>query len=186
VRVFLAVDPGDACRHSIAGVVDSLRTTTSGVRWIREANLHLTMAFLGEVDESRLPEIFAATATVARRHGPFSATISGSGAFPDWHRVRVVWLGLRDAGSMVLLGSDLGEMCTRLGFPQRPFRAHLTLGRTTGPLSAEQKVTLRKALALHKTAAYQFAVSRVLVMKSALSPAGSVYSELASFPLGET
>ena len=144
------------------------------------------MAFLGDVDESRLPAIFAATAAVARRHSPFSATISGSGAFPDWHKVRVVWLGLRDADSMVLLGTDLGEMCTTLGFPQRPFRAHLTIGRTTGPLSAEQKVTLRKALALHKAAAYQFDVSRVLVMKSELSPAGSLYSELASFPLGET
>jgi len=186
VRVFLAVDPGDACRHSIAGVVDSLRTTTSGVRWIREANLHLTMAFLGEVDESRLPGIFTATAAVARRHRPFAATISGAGAFPDWHRVRVVWLGLSDAGAMVHLGTDLGEMCTGLGFPQRAFRAHLTIGRTTGPLSAEQKVTLRKALALHKASAYPFDVSRVLVMKSALSPAGSVYSELASFPLGAT
>jgi RNA 2',3'-cyclic 3'-phosphodiesterase len=123
---------------------------------------------------------------VARRHPSFSATISGVGVFPDWRRIRVVWLGLRDEGAMVRLGNDLGDTCATLGFPQRPFRAHLTLGRTTGPLSAEQKVSLRQALAVHKSEAYPFDVSRVLVMQSAPSPAGSVYSELASFPLGGT
>ena len=142
------------------------------------------MAFLGEVDESHVTAVAANLESVARQHAPFSAEISGVGVFPDWRRIRVVWLGLRDAGAMVLLGTDIGKMCGTLGFPQRPFRAHLTIGRTTGPLSAEQKTSLSKALAVHKAEAYPFDVSRVLVMKSVLSPAGSQYSLLASFPLG--
>jgi 2'-5' RNA ligase len=184
VRLFLAIDPGDHCRRSVAGIVDSVRATTSGIRWVDESHFHLTMAFLGEVDESREAEISIATEAVTLRHSPFSATITGVGVFPDWRRIRVVWLGLHDEGALVRLGRDIGETCATLGFPQRPFRAHLTIVRTTGPLSAEQKVSLSKALALHKHETYPFDVSRVLLMRSVLSPAGSEYSVLASFPLG--
>ena len=184
MRLFLAIDPGEECRRRVAGTVETVRANTSGIRWVREGHFHLTMAFLGEVDESRVAEISAATDTVARRHSRFSSMITGVGVFPDWRKIRVVWLGLRDADGLALLGGDLGAMCATLGFPQRPFRAHLTIGRTTGPLSAEQKVSLSKALAAHKHESYPFDVSRVLLMQSVLSPVGSDYSVLASFPLG--
>ena len=184
MRLFLAIDPGDECRRRVAGTVESVRATTSGIRWVGESHFHLTMAFLGEVDESRVAEISVATEAVALRHSPFPAMITGVGVFPDWRRIRVEWLVIRDAGALVRLGEAIGETCATLGFPQRPFRAHLTVGRTTGPLSAEQKVSLSKALALHKHETYPFDVSRVLLMRSVLSPAGSEYSVLASFPLG--
>ena len=184
MRLFLAIDPGEECRRHVAGIVDAIRATTSGIRWLREGNFHLTLAFLGEVDESRVPEISTAARDAAARHSPFSVAITGAGVFPDWRKLRVVWFGLKDTGALVELGRDIGAMSAALGFPQRPFRAHLTIGRTTGPLSAEQKVSLSKALALHREASYPFGVSRVLLMRSTLSPAGSVYSELGSFPLG--
>jgi 2'-5' RNA ligase len=168
----------------VAGTVESVRATTSGIRWVGEGHLHLTMAFLGEVDASRVAEIGVATEATLLRHPPFAAMITGIGVFPDWRKIRVVWLGLRDAGGLVRLGDDLGKTCATLGFPQRPFRAHLTIGRSTGPLSAEQKVNLSKALAGHKHETYPFDVSRVLLMQSVLSPSGSKYSVLASFPLG--
>ena len=184
MRLFLAIDPGEECRRRVAGTVDSVRATTTGIRWVRQNHFHLTMAFLGDVDESRIAEISVATEPIVRRYSPFPAMITGVGVFPDWRKVRVVWLGIRDSGVLVKLGGDIGETCATLGFPQRPFRAHLTIGRTTGPLSAEQKVSLSKALAAHKHETYPFDVSRVLLMQSVLSPAGSEYSVLATFPLG--
>jgi 2'-5' RNA ligase len=98
--------------------------------------------------------------------------------------VRVVWFGLKDDGQLARLATELRQVRSVLGLPpDRPFRAHLTLGRSTGPLSAEQKTGLSQALAPFK-GSYPFDVSRVLLMRSSLSPAGSVYTELASFPLG--
>lgn len=184
MRLFLAIDPGEACRHHIAGVVDTIRASTSGIRWVREANFHLTLAFLGDVAEERVPEIFAAAASVVAPYHSFSASIGDAGVFPDWRRLRIIWLGLHDAGALAKLGSDVGAACRELGFPQRPFRAHLTIGRTTGPLSAEQKVSLSQALAPRRGTSYPFDVSRVLLMQSTLSSAGSRYTELATFPLG--
>jgi len=183
VRLFLAIDPGDECRRHVADIVETIRKSTSGIRWVREGKFHLTLSFLGEVDESRLEEICAAAGEVAVRHSPFSLSVTGTGVFPDWRRIRVVWFGLRDSGALAQLGNDLNAMSAALGYQQRPFRAHLTIGRTTGPLSAEQKGSLRKALAPLKEA-YPFDVTRVVLMRSTPSGGGSTYSELASFPLG--
>ena len=183
MRLFLAIDPGDECRHYLAGIVESIRVNTSGIRWVSESKFHLTLAFLGEVDESQVNVISAAVRAVAARHAPFTASVAGAGVFPDWRRVRVVWLGIRDSGSLAELGNDMTDMSARLGFPQRAFRAHLTIGRTTGPLSAEQKGDLSRALAPRRDKSYPFEVTRVVLMHSAPGADGSTYSELASFPL---
>ncbi|HEX6943738.1 MAG TPA: RNA 2',3'-cyclic phosphodiesterase [Gemmatimonadaceae bacterium] len=184
MRLFLAIDPGDGFRRQFAATVETIRASTSGIRWIRDAKLHVTLSFLGEIDESRVPEICAVASDVASRHAPFTVLVKGAGVFPDWRRLRVVWFGLKDEGQLAQLVESLREVRVVLGLPpDRPFRAHLTLGRSTGPLSAEQKQSLSKALAPFK-GSYPFDVSRVILMRSSLSAAGSEYTELASFPLG--
>jgi 2'-5' RNA ligase len=184
VRLFLAIDTGEECRRSLASVLAGVRAATSGVRWVHDDKLHITLAFFGEVEEKRLDQIAAAIAEVAARHVEFPAAVSGSGVFPDWRRPRVVWLGLHDAGRLVELGKDVERMSASLGFPpDHPFRAHLTIGRVPHPLSAGQRQSLQTALAgLSET--HPFDVNRVVLMRSTLSPNGSVYSEVASFPLG--
>jgi 2'-5' RNA ligase len=183
VRLFLALDLGDECRRQIAGMMETIRSSTSGIRWVRDEKLHVTMSFLGEVDESLIPAISSKAAPIVAKRAPFSVSVSGSGVFPDWRRVRVVWFGLRDSGGLSQLAADMGELRVALGFPpDRPFRAHLTIGRSTGPISAEQKQGLSRALARFKES-YPFEVTRVVLMQSALSSAGSEYSELDSFPL---
>ena len=183
MRLFLAIDPGDGLRRQIAGTVDTIRANTSGIRWVRDAKLHVTLTFFGEIDETRVSEIGEAASAVASHHAPFAVRVQGAGVFPDWRRVRVVWFGLKDEGQLSRLASEMRKVRSVLGLPpDRPFRAHLTLGRSTGPLSAEQKTSLSQALAPFK-GSYPFDVSRVLLMRSSLSPAGSEYAELASFPL---
>lgn len=184
LRLFLAIDPGDGFRRQIAGTVESIRASTSGIRWVRDGKLHVTLSFLGEIDEARVPEICAVASEVAARQAPFSVSVQEAGVFPDWRRLRVVWFGLKDGGNLARLAEALCDVRNLLGLPpDRPFRAHLTLGRSTGPLSAEQKQSLSKALAPFK-GSYPFDVSRVILMRSSPSAAGSEYSELATFPLG--
>jgi RNA 2',3'-cyclic 3'-phosphodiesterase len=184
VRLFLAIDPGDECRQRLASVVALVRAATTGVRWVRDGKLHVTLAFLGEVDEGRVDAIREAMTHVARRHAAFEVAVAGSGVFPDWRRPRVVWLGFQETGALMQLGNDVNAMCKALGFPQdHPFRAHLTIGRIPHGLSAEQRDGLRSALAA-LTVTHPFVVTRVELMRSKLAPSGSEYSEIASFPLG--
>lgn len=184
MRLFLAIDPGEECRRSLAGALAGVREATSGVRWVQDDKLHVTLAFFGDVEGSRVDQIREATAEVAARHAQFAASVSGSGVFPDWRRPRVVWLGLHDTGRLTELGKDVARMSASLGFPtDRPFTAHLTIGRVPGPLSAGQRKILQSALA-GLTVTHPFDVERVVLMRSTLSPKGSAYSEVASFPLG--
>ena len=184
LRLFLAIDPGDGLRRQIADTVETIRSSTSGIRWVRDGKLHVTLSFFGEIEEARVPDIVATTTVIATRHEPFSMAVQKAGVFPDWRRLRVVWFGLKDDGQLAQLVESLREVRRVLGLPpDRPFRPHLTLGRSTGPLSAEQKQSLSRALAPFK-GSYPFDVSRVILMRSSLSAAGSEYSELASFPLG--
>jgi RNA 2',3'-cyclic 3'-phosphodiesterase len=184
VRLFLAIDPGDTSRRQLATTIDAIQAGTSGVRWVKPDKLHITMAFLGEVDESRVQEIAQEGQRVAARHAPFAATVSGAGVFPNWRQPRVVWLGIPDSGALDQLGTDINSMCTRLGYPpDHPFRAHLTIGRVNQPLTGQQRDTLRKALET-TTEPHLMNVTRVSLMRSTLGPGGSAYSELASMPLG--
>ena len=184
MRLFLAIDPGEECRSRLASVVAAVRASSSGVRWVRDGKLHVTLAFFGDVPEAHVDDLRTAARQVVVRHQPFPASVSGSGVFPDWRRPRVVWLGLGDNSQMMQLGNEIGVMSTALGFPpDHPFRAHLTIGRIPRPLSATQREALRSALG-SLSGAYPFDVTRVVLMRSGLSPAGSEYSELASFPLG--
>lgn len=181
MRLFLAIDPGDACRRALAAQVDALRELSANVRWVREEKLHVTLAFLGEVDESRLgslTEMFRRLTT----HSSFSVAVEGGGVFPDWRRARVIWFGLRDSGGLQRLGNDATILCATLGFPaDHPFRAHLTVGRVARPLRGRERDQLRERLA--SVPAHHFQVTRVVLMRSEPGRGGSVYSELATFPL---
>jgi 2'-5' RNA ligase len=184
VRLFLAIDPGEECRLRLASAIAIVRSASNGVRWVRDEKLHVTLAFLGEVDESRVDELRAAASDVTARHAPFSAAVTGSGVFPDWRRPRVVWFGIEEGGRMTALGSDINAMCASLGFPlDHPFRAHLTIGRVPHALSSGQRDQLRKALET-LTGKHPFDVTRVILMRSKLAQSGSEYSEIGSFPLG--
>lgn len=185
MRLFLAIDPGEECRRSLAGALGRVQATaTSGVRWVNVDKLHITLAFLGEVEEKRVEDIRVAAHAVVARHSRFGATISGSGVFPNWRRPRVVWFGLHDGDHLMDLGNDVGRMSASLGFPpDHAFRAHLTIGRIPHPLSADQRRELQSALA-GLSEVHPFDVTRVELMRSTLSPKGSAYSVVATFPLG--
>ena len=183
MRLFFAIDPGSECRRSIATFIDELRGTTTRIRWVNENKLHITLAFLGDVIESQLPQLNESARNFVSRSSKFSAQIQGGGVFPDWRRPRVVWLALRDGDDLQRLGNDVVSMCAGLGFPSdHPFRAHLTIGRVTDRLAEPEREPLRAKLETATT--HHFDVTRVLLMRSVLGRAGSVYSELASFPLG--
>lgn len=102
------------------------------VRWVRPEGLHLTLKFLGDVDEAREPELRAALGAAATAR-PVTVHIEGFGVFPDFARPRVFWAGVEPDAPLELLQHGVEQAFGPLGFPTeaRPFRPHLTLGRAT-------------------------------------------------------
>jgi 2'-5' RNA ligase len=189
VRCFVAVDLSDETRDAIAAAQAGLRVAAprADVGWIDPAKMHLTLKFLGEVEESRRDAIEATLAGVARRHGPFALTAGGAGAFPGPSRPRVLWTGLtaglREIG---LLAADVERACVPLGFPleARPFRGHVTLGRVRTPRGVGR--VLRAMETLEGATFGTWTVREIVLYRSHLGGGsrGSRYEALARFPLG--
>lgn len=150
--------------------------------WVTPGNLHVTLKFLGQVDEARVPAVAGALAAAALGHRVFDVVVRGLGAFPTPVRPRVLWAGLEgDAGRLRALAESVDAACAGLEFPPetRAFAPHVTLGRAREP---RRQPALAAALAGPADFG-RVRVDRVALMRSELSPGGSRYTELAALPL---
>ena len=150
--------------------------------WVAPSNLHVTLKFLGRVDDGRVPALADGLRQSVGALRVFDVGVRHLGAFPSATRPRVIWAGLEDAtGALATLAERIDACCADLGFERdsRAFAAHVTLGRVREP---RRQPRLADAL----TRAVEFGrlrVERVSLMRSELSPRGARYSELASAPL---
>ncbi|NUO63706.1 MAG: RNA 2',3'-cyclic phosphodiesterase [Gemmatimonadaceae bacterium] len=185
MRLFLAINPPSELRGSLAEAMRPLRDAAPGLRWVSAERVHLTVRFLGDQPIERLAEIRVAVDTAAARHVEAPVALGRLGAFPNFRRARVVWLGVAPDPRLELLHHDVEEACVRLGFePEgRPFRPHLTIARVPDGAPEEE---LR---ALHRLArSFPFEatidVPSIDLMVSELSPEGPRYRLLHTSPLG--
>jgi 2'-5' RNA ligase len=140
VRLFFAIELSDAVRLALDHAVAPLRAAEPALAWVGATKLHLTMKFLGDVDEVGAERLSAAADAVAARHRPFEMTLGGVGAFPNFRRARVVWIGVEGDPRLELLHHDLELACGAAGFEVegRPFRPHITLARVRTALTLER------------------------------------------------
>ncbi len=188
-RLFVALDPPEPVRRRLGALSVDLRRTAGRhadeVRWVPPENVHLTLQFLGAVPEERVAEIEAALRGAAAAGRPLSLELKGAGGFPNARRPRVVWAGV--AGEVAALGAlvaDLGRRLAPLGFApeERPFSAHLTLGRARDGRGAPG---LAGALAhAAEAGGTPWRASDVVLFESHLSPKGPRYEPILRVPLG--
>lgn len=184
MRLFIAVNLPAAVRDAIYADAEPLRATTTAVRWVSPAALHVTLKFLGEQDEALVTSLRDALESVVPTHAAISAKTTEVGAFPNFRRPRVVWVGMTGERALQSLASDIDRVLAPLGMAReaRAFQAHLTLGRVKGELAPAQATTLAAA-AKSVRGSRELAVQTVDLMQSELGSGGSRYSVLAAVPL---
>ena len=199
MRAFIALRLDPAVEEAIAGLIERLRAPASGipsdsnsVRWVRRANFHVTLFFLGPaVPRERLAPIADALCAIAKTTAPFEIAARGVGVFPNPARPRAIWVGLDsagmdsiglDGGRLAALAARVAEAAERCGFApdRRAWSPHLTIGRVRSPGSPGR---LRRVLG--EAADSSFGVSRIerlMLYRSEPGPQSSTYQELAAFP----
>jgi len=186
MRCFVAVDLSDAVRGALGDVQRRMREEADGadVRWVAMANAHLTLKFLGQVDETRRDELVLALGRAVAGCPPIGLEARGMGAFPSVRRARVVWAAITTgAAELVCLAASVDAAFAPLGFPaeQRPFTAHITLGRVRSPRGLAR---LGEAIERARDADVgRWSVDRVVLYRSHLRPRGAVYEALAHLAL---
>jgi RNA 2',3'-cyclic 3'-phosphodiesterase len=185
-RVFLAVDIDAALCRRVDAFIDTCRATGAEVSWVASQNLHLTVKFLGDVPDARIPEICGAAKDTARTAAPWELELTGVGAFPHLGRPTTLWIG-GAAGSAALgeLAARLDNALHPLGFTResRPFAVHLTFGRikraSAGLPALKQLLQENAGLAFGRAR-----IDRLTVYASDLQRGGPVYTPLGECPFG--
>jgi len=184
MRLFVAINLPPTIRDAIYADAAPLRAATSAVKWVAAPLLHVTLKFLGERSETLVPDYWSAIQTVTARHASIDVQMTAPGAFPNFRRARVVWVGMTGEAELRTLAKDLDRVFEGLGIPAEPraFKAHLTVGRVKGELSLDDATVLAAAAEL----AWEprgFPVRTVDLMQSELGPGGPRYSVLGAAPL---
>jgi 2'-5' RNA ligase len=136
VRTFIGVEIGDEIRSRATALQEQLARTGAGVKWVGPDQMHVTLLFLGEMDERDIVSVCRAIDKAAGREAPFPLRVSGVGAFPTPRRPKVVWGGITDgADALRRLYGLLETKLLDLGVyhkEERGYTPHLTLGRVRG------------------------------------------------------
>ncbi|MHB8173339.1 MAG: RNA 2',3'-cyclic phosphodiesterase, partial [Nitrospirota bacterium] len=179
IRTFIAIELPAEIKEAMAGVQAELRKSGADVGWVRPEGVHLTLKFLGDVEEVVVAGLGDALEDALKGEASFILQAKGVGTFPTPRAPRVIWLGVEgEVTRLSALAERVENVCAGLKFPaeSRPFKAHLTLGRVKSPKGRDKLV---KALEGFRDADLgEFKADAVSVMKSELRPSGAVYTEM--------
>lgn len=207
MRCFLAIELPESIKNFIYELIDS-NSSIEGVNLVKKDNLHITLKFLGEVKPDLISAITESLNNLVKEFSPFILKISHPGVFPDKSNPRVIWIGLEYSDVLKNLADKIeGEMHS-YGFEkeQRGFKAHITLARVknfrNGRYIFEKILKSFKEKTLinnfckkdnqipnlsnrvsEKAINLQFQVREFVLMKSILTPKGSIYEVLEKFSL---
>lgn len=156
-----------------------LRARHPGARWLPPEKLHLTLVFLGQTDARQIERIAAATAAVAARHHAYRVATGDGGGRVNTERGGVCWLRLAEGGHETAqlaldLDADIGSATYDAEHAPHP---HLTLARSV------DKETLDDVRAKARSLTFEWVADRLVLFRSFTDPHGSVYEELAAWPL---
>jgi 2'-5' RNA ligase len=180
MRLFTGIDLREDVRERLERLLMHLRSCAH-LKWSPVYNLHVTLKFIGECSEEKLPELEAALRKVGPRE-PIPAEVKGLGWFPNPHHPRVFWVGVHDGDALAGLAKEIDATLAPLGFPaeDRAFNAHLTLARIKEPAPLQ---ALRSAIAQLESVEFgSFLVDRFYLYRSQPGPAGSIYTKLSEYP----
>jgi 2'-5' RNA ligase len=176
-RLFVSLDLPPAIKEAAGKVQVRLRETQTHVIWTRPEGMHLTLKFLGDVEESRLGEVQAGLASLNFR--PITVLLEGLGGFPALRAPKVIWIGIKEpTGELIELQKRVDGVLARLGFPpeSRDFHPHLTLGRVKSHQGSDTQP--RALTALDPVRLGEWKLDELNLMRSRLRPGGSVYTKL--------
>src|SRR5262249_15515771 len=145
LRTFIALDLGKAIRDRIIALQENLARTGTEVKWVEPENLHVTLLFLGEVDERDVPEVCKAVTEAAAQQGAFLLSVETAGCFPNVRGPRVLWVGVGEGKQEVCALHDaLKKPLLELGCyrrEERQYSPHITMGRVKSDRPTDKLAT---------------------------------------------
>ncbi|MDH3442938.1 MAG: RNA 2',3'-cyclic phosphodiesterase [Deltaproteobacteria bacterium] len=183
IRAFIAVEIDPAVIQRMIEVTDELKDRIPGIRWNAQSNCHLTLKFLGDIDEGQVEPIARALEGALSPFPRFTINAKGLGVFPDAKKPRVLWIGV-EGKPLASMAEKIESALVPLGFERekKSFTPHLTIGRWR----QFKRLEMNLADTLEKYQNRNFGVSAVdkaILFQSILNPGGAVYRTLKAVRL---
>ncbi len=186
IRSFIAVPLAPDVRRGAVRLIERLSQQGDGIKWVPTDNLHLTLKFLGEVDNVDVPRVCDVLHRVVEQFDPFELDFAGTGGFPDIDRPRILFAGVADqSGSLCRLVGQLETELAELRFKPEPrdYRPHLTLGRTRGGSRRASADVVQRLKDQSQTDLGHMVVDTVQIFASFLDKRGPTYQVMDTVEL---
>jgi RNA 2',3'-cyclic 3'-phosphodiesterase len=183
IRTFICIEIPESIRTRVGRLQETLRKIDAQVSWTEPSSIHLTLKFLGGVHPSRLQRVGKSLERAAIGIGPIEVEIGGVGCFPSIRNPRVLWIGISSVSEPLnRLHSKIEDELTREDFERekRKFSPHLTIGRIRTPQNA---ACVAETLITTGFDSATFTATEVILMRSDLTPSGSIYTPQAAIRL---
>jgi 2'-5' RNA ligase len=190
MRLFLAADLDDRLRQAAGREAEGLRRelgakASGALKWVDDTNLHVTLHFLGEIDDGRVPGLVEVLSPPLAAPC-FDLGLGRGGVFPPKGPPRVVWIGVGPgASALTAVHRELALRLTsaRVGVDDRPLHAHITVARVKQPVRSDLRA-LASSVALDGAGCCR--VEAVTLYRSHLASGGATYESQVKIPLGRS
>lgn len=150
----------------------------SDIKWVKTENLHITLAFLGNVPIDRLSLICDIIESASKTNNPFEINLEGLGFFPNIRQPKILWIGINKSTPLLDIKRQIDSKLQQVGisYDKKPFSPHITIARFKQPIVIEKQI-----LNFNFKAAFQ--ARDIHLVKSELLKAGPIYTKIYSAPL---
>lgn len=182
MRTFIAVEIEPSIKEKISSLVGEFGKTGAKVSWVKKESIHLTLKFLGEVEEKKIKEVSEKLKLIASKIKPFRIKVEGTGWFPEkGSSPRVLWIGIKYHEQMKILWEEIEKELEKTGFRKevRGFSPHITIGRVKGNGSIHKVLEVLRKSMTHTFG--EMEVKRVILFQSILKPDGAEYIPIEKF-----
>ncbi len=179
MRLFLALDLNEEQISGLAGLQKELKKDCSRIKWVDSTSLHITIKFLGEIEENRINSLIRRVEFAIDKINPFMLSLEGLGFFPSNDKPRIIWVGI-DKGSehVKWIWEEIEWAFQEEGFSlsQKPFTPHVTVGRIR---RETKKVPVNKWIDRYRDFSLPATkIDHITLYHSNLQPQGAVYTPL--------
>lgn len=184
MRLFIAFEMPDEVKKNVVELINELKKVEASIKWVEEKNLHITLKFLGWVEDKDLEKLIEMVSRSVENFKSFKVDFKGMGTFPEGKAPRVVWVGATE-GAEVLgkIAESLENNLSQAGFrsEKRGFTPHLTIGRIKDKKGVDE-LKLKMA-AIKNTEFGEAMIDRLFIMKSTLTSKGPIYEKIKEVTL---
>lgn len=187
IRSFISIELSNEIKNNLVKIQQSLKLFNNYIKWEKKENHHLTLSFLGNIDEKKITEIIPILNNSVKKISSFKIKLENIGIFPNLQNPRIFWIGISNGTKeLIYLQNIIAKELENIGFEkEKKFVPHITFGRIDS--KKINKIKIHKLITLTKNIDTsnipEIEVQQVFLIKSILIAKGSIYIPLENFKL---